>query len=297
MFISIGVYMNGIIRKVVAEFFWLKRYVIQKYLQRKTIANNATEKSIHNCEGNLCALSVIKKKINPEELDVYLNYYESVGVSGFLFVVDNEAFDDTMRNLMVEKGICYIVINDMSKLKHVLNYYLDKLRAGKWTLLGYDLSLFLYPYNDSRTILELIEYLSSTREYAMSAINLSPKYLPEIWGEYKNDDELSFLQETYFRSYNKRYRNNRVANLYEELVSSSSKTVAQICLVRWKKTFFFLKPFSSFSPRRIENGLAMNKVLGANVPARKGVSDNISVREIWYKLMAKGLINDGEWSE
>ncbi|MGJ8525902.1 hypothetical protein LMG33818_001649 [Halomonadaceae bacterium LMG 33818] len=270
-----------------------KRYAAAKRIYFKSVSNSKEIKF----SSALSLISIVYNNFTIEKFLAFVSYYNKIGINEFLFLTNHDvSIDDSIVNALSDCNVTFLALDEGASQIDCINYLLSTYRDQRWTLLVKDLGIFIYPFSNTRTLLDLTSYLKSIRECAMSSVAIFSDELEENHQNNGCSKEINILRKTICRSFNEEYRNNHVFNLYEELNSPKVSSRNQVNLVLWDKQYYYKELFSRTWPRRLENGLSDKKVIGSVIDADVFDSD-INVSMLWQSLLARSVIHSGEWSK
>lgn len=187
-------------------------------------------------------------------LPYFLRYYRSLGFQQFI-VVDNASTDGTIADLMNEDDVSIFSTTASYKKSRFgndwINYLLSKYCARKWILYVDADELVTYPHQDTKSILNLTNYLSSVSLRSMNCIMI------DMYSEHSVDENYCAPGQSpleiccyydpvgYFKDYDPVSRTTWIkggvrGRMFFKNVRESP-ALNKTPLVLWKKHYAFLK--------------------------------------------------------
>jgi hypothetical protein len=198
-------------------------------------------------------------------LPYFLDYYRKLGVGQFLFV-ENDSSDGTREFLEIQPD-CSIwstsaSYRDSNFGVHWLNFLASKYGAKHWCLTLDPDEFLVYPYCDTRSIRDMVDYFDSENKESFFTIFLDmyPKRAVEdaIYEEGMNPlevapwfDPTGFYQEKMPVNGDYWVRGGVRRRVFFPEQPWNAPALNKTPLVRWKKHFLYLSSTHVLNPKRL----------------------------------------------
>ena len=216
-------------------------------------------------------------KNESHRLPFFLDFYRAMGVNHFIFVDNdsNDGFSEVIENCAdVTAYHTKESYKDSNFGMHWINYLLNKHGVDKWCFTCDPDEFFVYPYDDSRNLRDLTEYLDSIRQRSFFTIMVdmySNKPISET-NYTNNQDPLEicpyFDGVGYSKQYSSNYKNLYVQGGVRQRVFACSKpesapALNKVPLIKWKFGYAYVSSMHMAIPRHLNRCVDTHKVSGA----------------------------------